>query len=223
MDDKQIRFLSREYQQLWKGFGIEFPLWEAWPCAPATESLAEPAPTHAPEDASPHTEPPLAAAPAAACGNPLCQQSPVRVYGQGNSQARLIFIGELGEKEQSAESSLLAGKSGTLLSKMIEAMGLQVNDVYVAGLTQQGDAACLCGLRDQVAASPPVAVVTLGALATKLFTNTDFSDTRGKFQPLFWNAQVPVMPTYQPAYLLRNAGAKKIAWEDLKQVIARLN
>jgi len=245
LDDKQNQFLAREYAALWRAYGIAFPLlpypWE--PEAPVIEAT-EPQVSPAATNPLPETAPPVIEAPQLeairrklghGCGSTFCRGRKNLVFGEGNPNARLVFIGEAPSPEEDEQGRVLVGKAGMLLAKIIEAMGFKTEDVYVANLvkchtgsqkapdTEQVEH-CLPFLQAQLEAIAPEVIVSLGGLATQALVGPTavLSVVRGRFQSLIWNPRVAVLPTYNPTYLLRNAEAKKAVWEDMKLVMARL-
>lgn len=159
----------------------------------------------------------------------LCETRTNIVFGVGDPNAKLMFIGEAPGRDEDLKGEPFVGRAGQLLTKMIEAMGLQRSEVYIANIVKcrppdnrypEDDEAETCQpfLIKQIEAVRPKVVVTLGNLATQrlLKTKTGITTLRGNFQD--WNG-VTIMPTYHPAFLLRNPNMKKPCWEDLKKVI----
>lgn len=164
------------------------------------------------------------------CG--LCERRTQVVFGEGNPHARVVFVGEAPGHDEDLTGRPFVGKAGELLTKMIEAMTLKREEVYIANCLKCRPpnnrsplpteiAACRCKLLYQLELIRPKVIVTLGKFATQTLLGTEVSITRlrGKFQ--VWN-ETKVMPTFHPAYLLRNPVDKKWVWEDLKQVMAEL-
>ena len=154
------------------------------------------------------------------------------VFGSGNPKASLMFVGEAPGADEDAQGLPFVGRAGQLLTKIIEAMGLKREDVYIANILKcrppnnrepQPDeiSACQENIARQIDVIRPKAICTLGKFAsqTLLNTATPISALRGKFQE--YNG-VKVMPTFHPAYLLRNLGDKKLVWEDMKKVMKEL-
>lgn len=154
------------------------------------------------------------------------------VFGSGNSQARLVFVGEAPGRDEDLSGEPFVGRAGQLLTKMIEAMGLSRNDVYICNVVKcrppenrdpEADeiAACEPFLKQQLAQIKPEIIVGLGRYAcqTLLASKTPMSHIRG-----IWHHYEGIlfMPTFHPAYLLRNPPAKKEVWQDLQQVMAKL-
>jgi DNA polymerase len=154
------------------------------------------------------------------------------VFGCGNEQARLVFVGEAPGREEDKQGIPFVGEAGRLLDRMLFAMGLRREDVYICNVLKcrppgnrdpQPDeiAACEPFLQRQLAAIRPRVIVTLGRFAaqTLLRDQDAISRLRGRWHEY---EGIPLMPTYHPAYLLRNPESKREAWEDLKQVMSRL-
>ncbi|MFL5272223.1 MAG: uracil-DNA glycosylase [Anaeromyxobacteraceae bacterium] len=151
------------------------------------------------------------------------------VFGTGNPRAELMFVGEGPGADEDQQGEPFVGKAGQLLTKMIEAMGFRRDEVYIANVVKcrppgnrdpEPDEieACEPFLKAQIAAVGPRIVVALGrfAVQTLLRDPTPISKQRGR-----WRAYegVKLMPTFHPAYLLRNPPEKKRAWEDLQLVM----
>jgi len=150
------------------------------------------------------------------------------VFGVGDPKARLMFIGEGPGRDEDLQGEPFVGRAGQLLTKIIEAMGYRREDVYIANAVKcrppqnrdpQADeiAACRHFLLHQVQLIEPQIIVLLGrsAIATVLDLHDPLSRLRGSFRD--WNG-TQVMCTYHPAYLLRNASAKGMVWEDMQLV-----
>ncbi len=164
----------------------------------------------------------------------LCSGRTHLVYGVGNPDSALMFIGEGPGRDEDLQGEPFVGRAGQLLTEMIT-KGLRVRreDVYIANIVKcrppenrapQPDEmeACLPNLIRQIEIIAPRIIVTLGATPAKALLNDSTGITRLRGN---WRAfqGIPVMPTLHPAYLLRNPPAKKDCWEDLKLVIAFLN
>ena len=162
----------------------------------------------------------------------LCKDRTHIVFGEGNAKARLLFIGEAPGEQEVLEGRPFVGRSGQLLTKMIEGMGLQREDVFIANVVKcrppenrnpEPDeiAACSPFLFRQIDTIRPEVIVALGKFAaqTLLATEETISNLRGRTFP-FRGAKL--IPTFHPAYLLRNPPAKKDAWEDLKLALKEL-
>jgi uracil-DNA glycosylase family 4 len=155
------------------------------------------------------------------------------VFGAGNPHAQLVFVGEAPGHDEDMQGLPFVGRAGKLLTQMIEAMGLQRDDVYIANVVKcrppenrkpEDDEVDICSpyLHRQLDVIGPKAVVCLGAVAaqTLLKTKDPISKFRGTWSD-FRNTKV--MATYHPAYLLRNPAAKREVWMDLQKVMAYLN
>lgn len=161
------------------------------------------------------------------------------VFGEGDPRARLMFVGEAPGAEEDKSGRPFVGRAGQLLNKMITAMGLSRESVYIANVlktrppdnaTPTTDEIKLCApyLFEQIAIIAPEAIVTLGLPATRALLNSveSMSRLRGQwasFQPPF-GSEIAVMPTYHPAFLLRSYTPENRAkvWSDLKMVMTRL-
>lgn len=154
------------------------------------------------------------------------------VFGVGAADAPLMFVGEGPGENEDLRGEPFVGRAGELLDKMIEAMGWSRDAVYIANVVKcrppknrnpQPDeiAACTPFLDAQIRAIAPRIVVTLGRPAANHVLRNDapISALRGRFHE---RDGVKVMPTFHPAYLLRDPSKKKETWADLKQVIAEL-
>lgn len=150
------------------------------------------------------------------------------VFGQGNPHARLMFVGEGPGAEEDRQGLAFVGKAGQLLTRIIEAIGLTRDEVYIANIVKcrppgnrdpQEDevATCIPFLRQQIRVVRPSILCTLGAPASKTLLNTReaISRLRGKFHKM---EGIDVMPTFHPAYLLRNPEEKRPVWEDMQKV-----
>ncbi len=163
---------------------------------------------------------------------PLCQGRRNIVFGVGSPHARVVFVGEAPGREEDEKGEPFVGEAGRLLDRIIFAMGMQREEVYICNVEKcrppgnrdpnpEEIAACEPYLKRQLAAIRPQLIVALGKFAaqTLLRDETPISRLRGK-----WSTYegIPLMPTYHPAYLLRNPAGKREVWEDMKQVLARL-
>ncbi len=158
------------------------------------------------------------------------------VFGSGNPQAKVVFVGEGPGADEDAQGLPFVGRAGQLLTQMIEKTcakeGLPVRrkDVYICNVVKcrppnnrapEKDEMEICGqfLQRQLQAIAPKAVCVLGGTAAKalLGATAGITKLRGNWQR--WG-DIPVMPTFHPSYLLRayNAEAKRLAWEDLKRL-----
>jgi uracil-DNA glycosylase family 4 len=158
------------------------------------------------------------------------------VFGEGSPRAELMFVGEAPGADEDLTGRPFVGRAGQLLTKMIEAIGLKREEVYIANVLKSRPPnnrnpekdeieACLPFLYRQIAAIRPRLIVTLGNPATQelLETKTGISKMRGEFQDYPRLSGIKVLPTFHPAYLLRSPDKKREAWEDLKKVRAFLS
>ncbi|HUS67954.1 MAG TPA: uracil-DNA glycosylase, partial [Kofleriaceae bacterium] len=190
--------------------------------------------------------PPAAARPASGLTLPMvrealgectrCKVSGERtniVFGVGNPDAPLVFVGEAPGAEEDRTGEPFVGAAGQLLTKMIVAMGLAREDVYICNILKcrppgnrnpEPDevAACEPFLKQQLAAIRPRMIVALGKFAAQCLLRSDapISRLRGTFKEY---EGIPLMPTFHPAYLLRNPSSKREVWSDLQQVMAELD
>ncbi|MEP7354691.1 MAG: uracil-DNA glycosylase [Acidobacteriota bacterium] len=167
----------------------------------------------------------------------LCEQRNKIVFGSGNEQARLVFVGEGPGADEDKEGQPFIGRAGQLLTQMIdgtaskEGLQIQRKDVYICNVLKcrppenrapMPDEMEMCGqfLFRQLMAIRPTAIMALGSTAAKalLGTKEGVTKLRGKWHK--WH-DLPLMVTYHPSYLLRpyNQDAKREAWEDLKKVL----
>ena len=173
------------------------------------------------------------------CG--LCLTRTNLVFGTGNPAAGLVFVGEAPGYEEDLKGEPFVGRAGSLLTKIIEAIGLSRDEVYIGNIlkcrppenrTPRADEipACYPHLKKQLSIIRPKIICALGAVAaqTLLETKEGINKLRGRFHPFPPGGgeqtadrrrhTVLLMPTYHPAYLLRNPAAKRPAWEDMKKV-----
>lgn len=154
------------------------------------------------------------------------------VFGVGNPQADLVLVGEAPGREEDIQGFPFIGEAGRLLDKILFAMHLSRRDVYICNVIKcrppsnrdpqpEEIAACEQFLKSQLATIKPRLIVTLGRFAaqTLLQSSDPISKLRGRWLEY---QGIPLMPTYHPAYLLRNPAGKRDVWEDMKQVLARL-
>ncbi len=166
----------------------------------------------------------------------LCTGRTNIVFGSGNPNATLMFVGEGPGEEEDHQGLPFVGRAGQLLTKMIVAMGVAREDVYIANVVKcrppnnrppQPDeiAACRPFLYGQIEAIRPTVICTLGTFATQTLLQTQqvISSLRGIFHPLRGSRHAcDILPTYHPAYLLRNPNAKTQVWGDLQKIMLRL-
>jgi DNA polymerase len=154
------------------------------------------------------------------------------VFGVGNPKASLVFVGEAPGADEDAQGEPFVGRAGQLLTKIIEAMGMRREDVYICNIikcrppnnrTPEADeiVACQPFLLKQLQAIGPKFICALGGPAsqTLLQTKESISRLRGKFYDFHG---IPLLPTFHPAFLLRNPNEKKTVWEDMKLLMRRM-
>jgi uracil-DNA glycosylase len=154
------------------------------------------------------------------------------VFGTGSPKAQLMFVGEGPGRDEDLSGEPFVGRAGKLLTDMIKAMGLQREDVYIANIVKcrppdnrqpEHDEVSACSpfLMRQIDVIQPKVICTLGNTPTQTLMQTTqgISRFRGEWFE-FRNAKL--MPTYHPAYLLRNPAAKADVWKDLQKVMAVL-
>ena len=162
----------------------------------------------------------------------LCRGRTNIVFGAGSPDAEVMFIGEGPGRDEDRQGIPFVGRAGQLLTKIIEAMGYTREDVYIANIVKcrppenrnpEPDEveACIDFLIRQVEIIQPRVMVCLGSVAVRnlLGQELKISKVRGNF--LDWRG-TPVMPTYHPAFLLRNSNMKKPVWEDMQKVMKLL-
>lgn len=164
------------------------------------------------------------------------------VFGVGDGDAKLMFIGEGPGFEEDHQGEPFIGRAGKLLNKIIESIGLSRQSVYIANIvkchpmkdptnpelhdndrppTKEESELCLPYLEHQIEIIKPKVICTLGNSALKPFVKTDLgiSLVRGKFHDY---KGIKLMPTFHPAALLRNPNLKKDVWKDMKAILAEL-
>jgi len=154
------------------------------------------------------------------------------VFGEGSPEAELVFVGEAPGGDEDVQGKPFVGRAGQLLTKIIGAMGLRREDVYICNILKcrppqnrnplpEEIASCEPFLIRQLEAIRPRAICALGSFAarTLLKSETPITLLRGSFHDY---QGIPLMPTYHPAYLLRNPGAKKQVWEDVQKIMELL-
>jgi uracil-DNA glycosylase len=160
---------------------------------------------------------------------PLSRTRKNLVFGEGSARARLVFVGEAPGEEEDNQGRPFVGRAGQLLTKIIDAMGLKRQDVYICNILkcrppgnrnpkEEEIKTCEPFLVKQLEAIDPEIICALGTFAAKtlLRAETPISSIRGKFHDYHGRK---LMPTYHPAYLLRNPDAKKLVWEDVQKIM----
>jgi DNA polymerase len=163
------------------------------------------------------------------------------VFGEGSVNARIIFIGEAPGREEDLQARPFVGDAGQLLTRLIEKMGLTREEVYIANIVKcrppmnrdpQDDeiATCFPFVHRQAEIIAPEVIVSLGRISTHTLLGIKghmgrFSITkvRGQFyEYALGEKKIPLMPTFHPAYLLRNPKDKWLTWEDAQAVLKRI-
>ncbi|MGB4703517.1 MAG: uracil-DNA glycosylase [Candidatus Saccharicenans sp.] len=166
---------------------------------------------------------------------PLYRGRTQAVPGEGNRQARLMFVGEAPGRDEDLQGRPFVGRAGQLLTKIIQAMGFSREEVYIANVIKcrppenrtpkpEEVKACSPFLLRQIELVKPRVIVALGKVAVDFLLPgaRSMSEVRGKFGQF---QGIPVMPTFHPSYLVRNEGNKEIkrmVWEDMKKVLQLL-
>jgi uracil-DNA glycosylase len=161
------------------------------------------------------------------CG--LSKERTKIVFGDGCDKARLVFVGEGPGYEEDKQGKPFVGAAGKLLVRILEAMHLSRDDVYICNIIKcrppnnrnpkpDEISTCTPFLERQIRAINPEFICALGKFAaqTLLQTEVPISRLRGTFHTYHG---IPVMPTYHPAYLLRNPGSKRDVWNDMQQLM----
>lgn len=165
----------------------------------------------------------------------LCRSRTQIVFGVGNPEADLVFVGEAPGADEDAQGEPFVGRAGQLLTRIIQAIGLRREDVYICNIIKcrppdnrnpEADeiAACEPFLLKQLEAIRPTLICALGgpAAQTLLKTKEPISRLRGRLHAF---RGIPLLPTYHPAFLLRNPHEKRTVWQDmqlLQRELARL-
>jgi uracil-DNA glycosylase family 4 len=154
------------------------------------------------------------------------------VFGAGNPRAELVFVGEGPGHDEDLQGLPFVGRAGKLLTQMIEAMGLQRDDVYICNVVKcrppenrkpEDDEVATCSpyLYRQLDVIAPKAIVCLGGVAAQTLLKT--KDPISRFRGTWFDFRgSKLLATYHPAYLLRNPNAKGEVWKDLQKVMAFL-
>jgi uracil-DNA glycosylase len=162
----------------------------------------------------------------------LCKGATQVVFGEGNPKADLMFVGEAPGADEDATGRPFVGAAGRLLDKIIEAMGLKREEVYITNVvkcrppnnrkpTTEEVESCEPFLFREIDVIKPKVIVTLGA--TPLFSLLRVKEGITKIRGNFYEYQgIPVMPTFHPAFLLRVPERKREVWDDMKKVKAKL-
>lgn len=154
------------------------------------------------------------------------------VFGEGNPHAELMFVGEAPGFYEDRQGRPFVGKAGQLLTKIINAMGLEREEVYIANILkcrppdnrdpeEDEMKACFPYLKQQIGLINPRIVCALGRYAAQKLSGSDssISDLRGR---VFYFEGIKLVPTFHPSYLLRNQAKKRQTWEDMKMILEML-
>lgn len=168
-------------------------------------------------------------------GCQLCPLAKTRknvVFGDGNPHAKIVFVGEAPGADEDVQGLPFVGRAGQLLTNIITAMGLDRKDVYICNILKcrppgnrnplpEEIRLCEPFLKKQLCLISPQIICALGSFAAKtlLKTETPITVLRGRFHTY---EGIPLMPTYHPAYLLRNPPAKKQVWEDMQLIMKEM-
>jgi uracil-DNA glycosylase len=156
------------------------------------------------------------------------------VFSRGGGASGLVFVGEGPGEEEDRQGLPFVGPAGQLLDRMIAAMQLERDDVYVCNVVKcrppknrkpdpDEMALCMPFLAEQLSILEPRVIVALGATAVQGLLGTTEGITRLRGQWKLYRGKIPVMPTFHPAYLLRTPNAKRDVWKDLQEVLRHMN
>jgi len=169
-----------------------------------------------------------------------CQKCPLAkegrknvIFGVGNPDATLMFVGEGPGRDEDLQGVPFVGRAGKLLTKIINAMNLCRADVFISNtvkcrplnnrtpMPHESETCINLILLNEIAIVQPKIICALGATAARALLGTELriSQIRGTFIP-FENTLI--IPTYHPAYLLRNPNAKKLVWNDMQKIMAKI-
>jgi uracil-DNA glycosylase family 4 len=151
------------------------------------------------------------------------------VFGEGSPEADLVFVGEAPGENEDIQGKPFVGRAGQLLTRIIEAMGLTRSDVYICNILKcrppgnrnprpEEIQICEPFLIQQLQAIRPKVICAMGTFAAKTLLQTEMpiSKLRGRFHTYHG---IELMPTYHPAYLLRNPAGKKLVWNDMQMIM----
>lgn len=154
------------------------------------------------------------------------------VFGAGDQWAELLFIGEAPGRDEDLKGEPFVGRAGELLTKIIQAMGLQRHEVYIANVLKcrppenrvpepEEVSNCRPYLERQIELIQPKVIVALGATALRALLDVHLGITKMRGTWYTYRG-IPIMPTFHPAYLLRNPAAKREVWQDMQAVVKKL-
>ncbi len=156
------------------------------------------------------------------------------VFGEGNPEAELLFIGEAPGREEDIQGRPFVGEAGALLTRLIEKMGLRRDSVYIANIIKcrppmnrdpdsEEIETCKPYVERQIDIIKPKVIVTLGRIALQALMmdpGLKITAARGNFLAY---RNIPLMPTFHPAYLLRNPKDKWLTWNDMQKVLEKIS
>lgn len=168
-----------------------------------------------------------------------CQRCPLSenrthiVFGVGNPDADLVFVGEAPGRDEDLKGEPFVGRAGQLLTRIIAAMGLTRDDVYICNVIKCRPPnnrdplppeieMCEPFLKEQLRLINPRAICALGSFASQTLLKSEVRISRLRGEVRDYNG-VPLMPTYHPSFLLRNPNAKRDVWDDIKKVMDLLD
>jgi DNA polymerase len=209
----------------------------AWRARASADSSAErPAPSADSSAQSPAPDPVLFLSELRAYIGPDCTRCKLgglgrrqTVFGVGNPNAELMFVGEAPGADEDAKGEPFVGRAGQLLTKIIEAMGMTREDVYIANVIKcrppgnrapEPDEIATCEpfLFQQIDAIAPRVIVALGTHATHALLKTDAPISRLRGNVHDFRGSIKLVPTFHPAFLLRSPDRKRDVWDDMKKV-----
>jgi DNA polymerase len=172
----------------------------------------------------------LVAADCRLCG--LARTRKKVVFGDGDPHAKIVFVGEAPGADEDEQGLPFVGRAGQLLTNIIAAMGLERKEVYICNIIKcrppgnrnplpEEIRSCEPYLKQQLRLISPQMICALGSFAAKTLLKTETAITllRGRFHSY---EGIPLMPTYHPAYLLRNPSAKKQVWDDVQLIMKEM-
>jgi len=154
------------------------------------------------------------------------------VFGEGPVDARLVFVGEAPGADEDLSGKPFVGRAGKLLTGIINAMGLTRDDVYICNIAKchppdnrdpeiDEIKTCIPFLRSQISLIKPEVICSLGRVSAQNLIKKDFKITRERGH-WYKFLDIPLMPTFHPAYLLRSPEHKREVWEDIKKIMKKL-
>lgn len=156
------------------------------------------------------------------------------VFGEGDSNTKLMFVGEGPGKDENLQGKPFVGRAGQLLTKIINSMNLKREDIYLSNvvkcrppnnrtpLPSESETCKNLLLLKEINIIQPKIICTLGSCATKALLGNDIQISKARGNFFIFQEKYLVMPTFHPAYLLRNPNSKKEVWQDMKSIIEKL-